>query len=155
MMQQMCNTFATRFGPAPFSELVSEIQHRLHADGELMYLAAADFYGQHGVKPFSAFSDPNGYAGTPPSVKYLKALFTDNLTAHRIFIERDISTLPLGVAKTDHTFDVRLPLISMGCMILMRNLNSSSNTWAESKENVFSRLHTLSSTSSRRFEPTL
>ena len=102
----MSNTFATRFGPAPFSELVSEIQHRFHADGELIYLAAADFYGQREVTPFSAFDDRNGYAGSPPSVKYLKAMFTDNLTAHRIFLERDISTLPLGIAKADHTFDV-------------------------------------------------
>ncbi|KAJ7673572.1 hypothetical protein B0H14DRAFT_3687689 [Mycena olivaceomarginata] len=97
MMWQMSNTFATRFGPAPFSELVSEIQHRFHADRELMYFAAAVFY---------AFDDPNGYAGSPPSVQYIKALFTDNLTAHRIYIERDIATLPLTVAKADHTFDV-------------------------------------------------
>ncbi|KAJ7734018.1 hypothetical protein DFH07DRAFT_944774 [Mycena maculata] len=102
---QMLNTFASRFGPAPFSELVSEIQHRSHADGELMYLAAAEFYGQHGVKSYSAFNDPMGYSGSPPSVKYLKALFTDYLTAHRIFIERDIGTLPAEIIKGDHTFD--------------------------------------------------
>ncbi|KAJ7886129.1 hypothetical protein B0H14DRAFT_2563454 [Mycena olivaceomarginata] len=104
-MWQMSNTFATRFGPAPFSELVSEIQHRFHADRELMYFAAAVFYGQRGVTPLSAFDDPNGYAGSLPSVQYIKALFTDNLTAHRIYIERDIATLPLTVAKADHTFD--------------------------------------------------
>ncbi|KAJ6533866.1 hypothetical protein DFH09DRAFT_1325520 [Mycena vulgaris] len=101
----MSNTFATRFGPAPFSELVSEIQHRFHAEGELMYLAAADFYGRSGVTPYSAFDNPNEYAGAPPSVQYTKALFTDNLTAHRIYIERDIATLPLTIAKADHTFD--------------------------------------------------
>ncbi|KAJ7738873.1 hypothetical protein DFH07DRAFT_778935 [Mycena maculata] len=48
MMQQMANTFASRFGPAPFSELISEIQHRHHADSELMYLGAADFYRRLG-----------------------------------------------------------------------------------------------------------
>ncbi|KAJ7444453.1 hypothetical protein FB451DRAFT_1434299 [Mycena latifolia] len=65
MMSQMANTFATRFGPAPFSELVSEIQHKSHADSELMYFAAANFYGQGRVKPYSAFHDPTGYAGCP------------------------------------------------------------------------------------------
>lgn len=104
----MSNTFSTRLGPAPFSELVSEIQHRDHADRELMYLAAANFYGVQDVTPFSVFDDPEGYAGSPPSVKYLKAMFTDFLSAIRIFIDRYISTLPLDVAKADHTFDVSL-----------------------------------------------
>ena len=106
MMWQMSNTFATRFGPAPFSELVSEIQHRSHADGELMYFAAANFYGQSGVKQYSAFDDPNGFSGAPPSVQFIKALFTDFVAAHRSYIEHDIATLPLTIAKADHTFDV-------------------------------------------------
>lgn len=106
MMWQMSNTFATRFGPGPFSELVSEIQHRFHADGELMYLAAADFYGQSHVKPYSAFDDSKGYAGSLPSVPYTKSLFTDYTTAHRIYIERDIATLPCGIGGADHTFNV-------------------------------------------------
>ncbi|KAJ7896333.1 hypothetical protein B0H14DRAFT_3612314 [Mycena olivaceomarginata] len=105
MMWQMCNTFASRFGPAPFSEMVSEIQHRHHADGELMYLGAVNFYAQRGCKPYSKFDDPQEYAGIPPSVPYLKALFTDFILAIRIYIERDIATLPLTVAKADHTFD--------------------------------------------------
>ncbi|KAJ7772000.1 hypothetical protein DFH07DRAFT_937710 [Mycena maculata] len=105
MMWQMCNTFATRFGPSPFSEMVSEIQHRHHADGELIYLAAVNFYGQRGCEQFSKFDDPQGYAGSPPSVPYLKALFTDFIAAHRIYIERDLGSLPLTVAKADHTFD--------------------------------------------------
>ncbi|KAJ7850810.1 hypothetical protein B0H14DRAFT_2581803 [Mycena olivaceomarginata] len=106
MMRLMRNTFSTRMGPAPFSEMVSEIQHLSHADGELMYTAAANFYGQVGLKQYSAFDDPNGYAGSPPSIPYLKGLFTDVISAHRIFIERDIATKPLTVAKADHTFDV-------------------------------------------------
>ncbi|KAJ7787841.1 hypothetical protein B0H14DRAFT_2628984 [Mycena olivaceomarginata] len=79
MMRLMRNTFSTRMGPAP-----------------LMYTAAANFYGQVGLKQYSAFDDPNGYAGSPPSIPYLKGLFTD----------RDIATKPLTVAKADHTFDV-------------------------------------------------
>ncbi|KAJ7189529.1 hypothetical protein GGX14DRAFT_609136 [Mycena pura] len=106
MMAQMSNTFAARFGPAPFSELVSEIQHRFHADGELMYLSAAEFYGRTNVESFSAFDDPQGYAGSPPSVPYLKGLFTDNISAYRIFIERFIASLSLTVAAGDHTFQL-------------------------------------------------
>ncbi|KAJ7797071.1 hypothetical protein B0H14DRAFT_2912887 [Mycena olivaceomarginata] len=71
-----------------------------------MYTAAANFYGQVGLKQYSAFDDPNAYAGSPPSIPYLKGLFTDVISAHRIFIERDIATKPLTVAKADHTFDV-------------------------------------------------
>lgn len=106
MMSQMANTFASHFGPAPFSELVSEIQHKSHALGELMYLAAAEFYGRNVVIPYSTFKDPNGYAGVPPSVQYLKALFTDFIAAIRTFIEQDIGSLPLDKAKSDHTFAV-------------------------------------------------
>ncbi|KAJ6449147.1 hypothetical protein C8R47DRAFT_1265583 [Mycena vitilis] len=104
MMWQICNTSATRFGPGPFSGLVSEIQHRQHADIELMYLGAADHYGQSGCPPCSAFDDPAGYAGSPPSVPYIRGMFTDYVTAHRIYIERDIATKPLTVASQDHTF---------------------------------------------------
>lgn len=106
IMRLMRNTFSTRLGPAPFSELVSEIQHLSHADGELMYTAAANFYGQVGVPQYSAFDDRNGYAGSPPSVPYLKALFTDIISALRIFMERDTATKPCDIAKGDHTFDV-------------------------------------------------
>jgi hypothetical protein len=87
MMAQMSNTFAAHFGPAPFSELVSEIQHCCHADRELMYLSAMEFYGRTNMKSFSAFDDLQGYAGSSPSVLYLKGLCTDNVSAYRIFIE--------------------------------------------------------------------
>ncbi|CAK5273589.1 unnamed protein product [Mycena citricolor] len=87
VMHQMTNTFASRFGPAPFAELFSEIQHRAHADGEMMYLSAAKFYGVAPAWSFSAFDDRDNYAGSTSSVAYLKAL------------------LPLTIAKADHTFD--------------------------------------------------
>ncbi|KAJ7136578.1 hypothetical protein C8R44DRAFT_728563 [Mycena epipterygia] len=51
----------TRLGPAPFAELVSELQHRSHAESELMYVAAANFYRQTGVEKYSAFDDSQGY----------------------------------------------------------------------------------------------
>ncbi|KAJ7764812.1 hypothetical protein B0H16DRAFT_429521 [Mycena metata] len=105
MSREMSNMFAKRFGPAPFAKLVSEIQHRFHADIELMYLGAAKFWGQRGIKPCSPFDDPNGYAGAPPSIQYLKGMFTDKVKAHRVFIDRDTASKPMTFAKTDHTFD--------------------------------------------------
>ncbi|KAK7007225.1 hypothetical protein R3P38DRAFT_2374097, partial [Favolaschia claudopus] len=106
MVRLMRNTFSHRHGAAPFAEMVTEVQYLSHADGELMYTAAANFYGQTGLKRFSSFDDPHGYAGSPPSAPYLKGLFTDVVSAHRIFIERDTATKPLTVAKADHTFHV-------------------------------------------------
>lgn len=106
MSREMSNMFAKHFGPAPFAKLVSEIQHRFHADIELMYLGAAKFWGQRGIKPCSPFDDPNGYAGAPPSIQYLKGMFTDKVKAHCVFIDRDTASKPRTFAKTDHTFDV-------------------------------------------------
>jgi hypothetical protein len=109
IMSQMCNTFATRFGPSPFAEMVAELQRKHHAELELMYLDAARHYNLHGiarVPPFSAFNDKLRYAGVPPSVQYLKAMFTDWVTAHRVFMERVQGSLPANVMKVDHTFDV-------------------------------------------------
>jgi len=110
MMSQMCNGFATRFGPAPFAEMASELQHYHHAELELMYYDAARSLGLHGpglISLFSSFGDPLRYAGSSPSVHYLKAMFVDWLIAHRIFIERAQASLPANVMKVDHTFDVR------------------------------------------------
>ncbi|KAK7034886.1 hypothetical protein R3P38DRAFT_2518492, partial [Favolaschia claudopus] len=104
VMWQMLNTFSSRLGPAKFSGLVSEIQYRTHAETELMYISAANHYRQFGVKQFSAFDDPHGYAGSPPSTPYLKGLFTDYTNANRIYVDRYIASLPLTVASGDHTF---------------------------------------------------
>ncbi|KAJ3818006.1 hypothetical protein F5880DRAFT_1687260 [Lentinula raphanica] len=107
-MSLMCNTFATRFGPSPFAELMSELQYKHHAELELMYLDAARSYGLYGpaqVPAFSSFADPLRYAGAPPSVHYLKAMFVDWVTAHRTFLERAQACLPADVMKVDHTFD--------------------------------------------------
>ncbi|KAJ6593172.1 hypothetical protein B0H19DRAFT_1055800 [Mycena capillaripes] len=104
MMWQICNTSVTRFGPAPFSGLVSEIQYRHHANMKLMYLAAADFYGQSGLPPFSPFEDPAGFAGSPPSVPCIRGMLTDYISTHCIYVERDTATKPLTIASQDHTF---------------------------------------------------
>ena len=39
MVAEMANTFATRLGPGPYSQLVSELQHRHHAQVELTLAA--------------------------------------------------------------------------------------------------------------------
>ncbi|KAK7007114.1 hypothetical protein R3P38DRAFT_2792992 [Favolaschia claudopus] len=106
MVRLMRNSFSHRLGAAPFAEMVTEVQYLSHADSELMYTAAANSYGQTGLTRFSAFDDPKGYAGSPPSAPYLKGLFTDVISAHRIYIERDTATKPLTIAKADHTFHV-------------------------------------------------
>jgi hypothetical protein len=110
LMSLMCNTFATRFGPALFAEMMSEIQRKCHMELELMYYAAARstaLYGRVQIPAFSAFDDPMGYAGITTSVRYIKAMFVDWVSAHRTFIERAQACLPADVMKVDHTFDVR------------------------------------------------
>ena len=79
IVAEMANMYVTWLGPAPYSQLVSELQHHHHVELELMYLAAAEHFGLEGlqVPPFSAFNDPLLYAGAPPSVQYCKSIFTD------------------------------------------------------------------------------
>ncbi|KAF5384667.1 hypothetical protein D9757_006187 [Collybiopsis confluens] len=107
IMSQMCKTFATRFGPSPFAEMMAELQRKHHSELELMYFDAARYqnlYGSQQIPPFSAFDDPLHYAGSPPSTHYLKALFVEWVTAHRPFIERAQACLPADIMKVDHTF---------------------------------------------------
>ncbi|KAF9011526.1 hypothetical protein BDZ89DRAFT_1167480 [Hymenopellis radicata] len=109
LMWTMNSLIVKRVGPSPFAEMVSELQHRLHARNELMYYSAALHYGLHGdtqIPRFSAFNDSAGYAGCPPSTPYLKAMYTDYIGAHRIYMDRAQAALPLDIAKADHTFDV-------------------------------------------------
>ncbi|KAK7002064.1 hypothetical protein R3P38DRAFT_2356625, partial [Favolaschia claudopus] len=104
MVRLMRNSFSHRLGAAPFAEMVAQVQYLSHADSELIYTAAANSYGQTGLSCFSAFDDPNGYAGSPPSAPSLKGLFTDVILAHRIYIERDTATKPLTIAKANAQF---------------------------------------------------
>ncbi|KAF9020332.1 hypothetical protein BDZ89DRAFT_1203851 [Hymenopellis radicata] len=108
MMWQLASGTVKRLGPSPFSEMVSELQYRDHASCELIYYSAALCFGLHGkaqVPQFSSFTDANGFAGCPPSTGYLKAMYTDYIGAHRIFMDRAQAALPLDIAKVDHTFD--------------------------------------------------
>ena len=52
VMSQMQDTFATRFGPSPFAEMMAELQRQHYAELELMYLNAAHHYGLYGLIRF-------------------------------------------------------------------------------------------------------
>ena len=82
---------------------MSGLQHQHHAELELMYLEYTCHHGLHGkqVKEFSSFGDPLQYAGSPPSVQCLKAMFVDWVSAYRVFIERAQACLPADVMKVD------------------------------------------------------
>ncbi|KAJ7832126.1 hypothetical protein B0H14DRAFT_3712671 [Mycena olivaceomarginata] len=86
IMWEFNSCIVKRVGPSPFSQLVSELQRRHHARIELMYYSAAIHFGLHGkdqIPQFSAFANPAGYAGCPPSTGYFKAMFADWIGAHR------------------------------------------------------------------------
>ena len=64
VMSQMCNAFATQFGPSPFLEMMAELQCKHHVEHELMYFNAACHYSLHGalqVPSFSMFSNKLWY----------------------------------------------------------------------------------------------
>ncbi len=111
MMWKLSSGIVRRLGPSPFSEMVLELQSKYHARCELAYYAAAAHYERHGkeqIPAFSAFNDPTGFAGSPPSTGYLTAMYTDYVNAHCIYMDRAQAALPLDVAKVDHTFDVSI-----------------------------------------------
>ncbi|KAJ7810654.1 hypothetical protein B0H14DRAFT_3756839 [Mycena olivaceomarginata] len=83
----LTNRFFKTCGPFAILPAVSELQRRHHARIELMYYSAAIHFGLHGkdqIPQFSAFANPAGYAGCPPSTGYFKAMFADWIGAHRI-----------------------------------------------------------------------
>nr|GAT42352.1 predicted protein [Mycena chlorophos] len=95
----MSCTFATRFGPAPCSELLSELQYKHHDEVELMYVDGARHYNIRGIPKFSPVGDRMGWDHKPTSVQYLKAMFVDWATAQRVYWERGIACLPGQLTK--------------------------------------------------------
>ncbi|CAK5282204.1 unnamed protein product [Mycena citricolor] len=134
MMWMFNSCIVKRLGPSPFSDLASEIQHRLHARNELMYYSAAEhyeFYGTEQIPQFSKFSDPLGYAGSPPSVGYLRSMYTSYITAHRTYMDRAQAALPLDIAKADHTFDVLKYMGGIKGETVWKAMYSIGNQWEE------------------------
>lgn len=112
----MRTLYATRFGPRPFSELLCEMRHLDHSTRELSYLS---FYSHHQDKyslptptEFSPFGDRARFAGTHPSVRYCKAVFTEWMRAHLELFDRVMASLPGSCLAGDHTFKVRQLLVS-------------------------------------------
>jgi hypothetical protein len=116
MVAEMANTFASRFGPAPFTKLVSELQRRHHAELELQYLAAAEHFGFHGpsqIPQFSPFDSTQGFAGCNLSVKYTKNVFIEWFNSVRIYFERVMASQGGIRLAGDHTFSVSVYCLFM------------------------------------------
>jgi hypothetical protein len=132
MVAMMANTFASRFGPAPFTKLVSEIQLRHHAEREIQYLAAAEhfgFYGKSQIPPFSAFHSSMEYAGLNISVKYIANVFIEWFNSVRIYFERVMASQGAIRLAGDHTFSVIHIMYSIQCHDL--SLGYQQNGWNE------------------------
>ncbi|KAF7371680.1 hypothetical protein MVEN_00024200 [Mycena venus] len=102
-MVEVVSLFTSRVGPGPYAELFSETQYHVHAERELMWLAAAEHNGFNNVD-FSSFDDPLKYGGVGLSVKYIRAIFVDWFSAHRISMDRAMASLPGTKLSGDHTF---------------------------------------------------
>ncbi|KAJ7195718.1 hypothetical protein B0H12DRAFT_1169101 [Mycena haematopus] len=106
-MDVMKATFAGHFGADPFSKMVRELKVLHHDRLEAMYYCAALHFGFRGPKQvpqFSKFDDPLSYAGYAPSTRYLKSMFAAWFSAHRVLIDRVMSSLSAAIIKADHTY---------------------------------------------------
>ncbi|KAJ7292171.1 hypothetical protein C8J57DRAFT_1212575 [Mycena rebaudengoi] len=100
-------TFSGRFGADPFSKMVRELKVLHHDRLETMYYCAASHHGFRGpeqVPRFSMFDDPQGYARHAPSTRYFKSMFTAWFSAHRILMDRVMSSESATIIKADHTY---------------------------------------------------
>ncbi|KAF9065365.1 hypothetical protein BDP27DRAFT_1424927 [Rhodocollybia butyracea] len=126
--------FPGRFGPEPFSKMLSELQTLQHSRRELMYLSAAANYGLSGidqVPPFPSFSDPMKYAGSAPSVYYIKCIWTDYYAAVKIFCDRVQASLSGFKLAGDHTFRIMKSMARLKSELIFGALFSLVNEWEE------------------------
>ncbi|KAK1230322.1 hypothetical protein PQX77_006590, partial [Marasmius sp. AFHP31] len=131
LMNELRCTSSTRFGPKPFSEMQRELQALHHSQLELIYLAAARHYGKKDIPPFSSFTDPLAYNGASLSVHYFKSMFTEWYAAYRIFLNRVQASLPLTIAKADHTFKVIVHMAKVKGEPVHRALYTIVNEWEQ------------------------
>ena len=85
LMSVMQACFATRFGPEPFSAMLSEMHHIDHSQHELMYLSAVKRMPIQ--ERFSKFDDKLRYAGSCPLTGYCKGIFVDWMRTHRPYFD--------------------------------------------------------------------
>lgn len=127
LMAVMQSCFATRFGPEPFSAMLSELHHLDHARRELMYLSALRSSASQNSRqpePFSQFDDKLRFAGSTPSAGYCKGVFVDWMRVHRPFFDRAISSLPGTILKADASYKVRVTNFIILIHLMLRNLGN-------------------------------
>ncbi|KAF8170865.1 hypothetical protein K438DRAFT_1773540 [Mycena galopus ATCC 62051] len=78
-------------------------------DNHELDVMKATFSGRFGADPFSKmfsmFDDPQGFAGHAPSARYFKSMFTALFSAHRILMDRVMSSQSATIIKADHTYN--------------------------------------------------
>ncbi|KAJ3722546.1 hypothetical protein C8R42DRAFT_720912 [Lentinula raphanica] len=133
VIDQMKPCFAGRFGPEPFSKMLHELQMLQHSRRELMYLSAAAAYGLSGpqVPQFPSFDDPMKYAGTSPSLRYLKCIWTDYHSAVKIYHDRIQASLSGFKLAGDHTFRIMKAMARLKSEPIFSSLFSLVNEWEE------------------------
>ncbi|KAJ3771035.1 hypothetical protein FB446DRAFT_789987 [Lentinula raphanica] len=133
VIDQMKPCFAGRFGPEPFSKMLHELQMLQHSRRELMYLSAAAAYGLSGsqVPRFPSFDDPMKYAGSSPSVRYLKCIWTDYHSAVKIYHDRIQASLSGFKLAGDHTFRIMKAMARLKSEPIFSALFSLVNEWEE------------------------
>ncbi|KAF8188822.1 hypothetical protein K438DRAFT_1764080 [Mycena galopus ATCC 62051] len=136
VMVEVVNLFSSRVGPAPYAELYSESQRRAHAERELIWLAAAEHHGFTDLPPFSSFDDRLGYGGSSMSVKYIRAMFVDWFSAHRIFMDRCMAANSGLKLANDHTFWVVEHTGKLKGESVHTALHSVVNEWEEVRSTI-------------------
>ncbi|KIK58696.1 hypothetical protein GYMLUDRAFT_245792 [Collybiopsis luxurians FD-317 M1] len=134
VIDQMKSCFAGRFGPEPFSKMLCELQTLQHSRRELMYLSAAASYGLSGsqqVPAFPAFDNPMKYAGTSPSIQYLKCIWTDYHAAVKIYMDRIQASLSGFKLAGDHTFRIMKAMARLKSEPIFSALFTVVNEWEE------------------------
>ncbi|KIK65907.1 hypothetical protein GYMLUDRAFT_257835 [Collybiopsis luxurians FD-317 M1] len=133
VIDQMKPCFTGQFGPEPFLKMLHELQMLQHSRQELMYLSAATSYGLSGlqVPRFPSFDDPMKYAGSSPSVRYLKCIWTDYHAVVKIYLDRIQASLSGFKLAGDHTFRIMKALARLKSEPIFSALFSVINEWEE------------------------
>ncbi|KAL0563845.1 hypothetical protein V5O48_018216, partial [Marasmius crinis-equi] len=134
VIDQMKACFAGRFGPEPFSKMLRELQMLEQSRRELMYLTAAVTYGLSGstqVPPFPAFNDRMKYAGSAPSIFYVKCVWTDFISAVKMYMDRVQASLTAFKLAGDHTFRIMKAMARLKSEPIFSALFSLVNEWEE------------------------
>ncbi|KAG7093302.1 hypothetical protein E1B28_006984 [Marasmius oreades] len=114
--------------------MLYELQTLQHSRRELMYLSAAASYGLSGssqIPAFPAFDDQMKYAGTSPSVQYLKCIWTDYHAAVKIYLDRIQASLSGFKLAGDHTFRIMKAMARLKSEPIFGALFSLVNEWEE------------------------